>query len=160
MGFIFLFGVGSGLHMENVFCFVINENQTLGSWPSRSLFIRQHMSVFCLWLTPTSCIVTWICLCKLFAESKQHGGIRANNLCCPRGEDSKWCVYAESVIMSKGILCHLMAPGYLQKMLQQQLYFKLLLEDCPVSHEGSDNPQMNLSQNLGHSGNFKDFKPK
>lgn len=56
------------------------------------------MSVFCLWLTLTSFIVTWVCLRKLFAESKQHGGIRANNLCSPRGEDSEWGLYAESVI--------------------------------------------------------------
>lgn len=56
------------------------------------------MSVFCLWLTPTFCIVTWVCLRKLFAESKQHGGMRANNLCSARGEDSEWGSYAESVI--------------------------------------------------------------
>lgn len=50
MGFIFLFGVGSGLHMENVFCFVINENQTLGSWPSQ-VFIYKRAYVCVLFMT-------------------------------------------------------------------------------------------------------------
>lgn len=87
--------------------------------------------MFCLWLTPTSYIVTWVCLCKLFAESKKHGGIRANNLCSPRGEASEWGLYAESVIAHREQeeILQLDSSWLSTENATIATLFKLLLED-------------------------------